>query len=239
VTRGARGTNTHGAHALLLARVAYGEADLILTFFTDSLGRISALARGARRSTKRFAGSLEPMHTLHVEVDERPSGELFALREATIDRPRLGLVSSLESLEAAGRALSWLKKAAPVRTPEPLAWAVITRFLDDLEREPARQPERLVELGMRLLDSFGWGLDLTRCVRCGKPCPLGQAALVSPDRGGLVCRACGGGPVRISGPLRAGLLRAASGEDDALPKDEVATALDLVERALAAHVGIE
>jgi DNA repair protein RecO (recombination protein O) len=212
---------------------------LVVTFFTDSLGRISALARGARRSSKRFAGSLEPMHTLRVEVDERPSGELFSLREATIHKPRLGLVASLESLEAAGRALSWLRKAAPVRTPEPLAWAAITRFLDDLEREPARHTERLVELGMRLLSAFGWELELTRCVRCGKPCPLGQAALVSPERGGLVCRACGGGPVRLSGPLREGLLRAAAGEEDALPKDEVAPALDLVERALATHVGIE
>ncbi len=239
MTRGARGGSSHGAHALLLARVAYGEADLVVTFFTDSLGRISALARGARRSSKRFAGSLEPMHTLRVEVDERPSGELFSLREATIDKPRLGLVASLESLEAAGRAMSWLKKAAPVRTPDPLVWAVVTRFLDDLEREPARQTERLVELGVRLLSAFGWGLDLTRCVRCGKPCPAGQAALVSPERGGLVCRACGGGPVRLSGPLRAGLLRSAAGEEDALPRDEVDAALDLVERALATHAGIE
>ncbi len=239
MTRSGRGSSTHGAHALLLARVAYGEADLVVTFFTDSLGRISALARGARRSTKRFAGALEPMHTLRVEVDERPAGELFALREATIHKPRLGLVSSLESLEAAGRAMGWLKKAAPARTPEPLAWSAIIHFLDDLEREPARQSERLAELGMRLLGAFGWGLDLTRCVRCGKPCPLGQAALVSPERGGLVCRACGGGPVRLSGQLRAGLILAAAGEDDALPRDEVAAALDLVERALATHAGIE
>ncbi len=239
MTRSARGAKLHGARALLLSRVAYGEADLVVTLFTDSLGRISALARGARRSTKRFGGALEPMHTLAVEVDERASGELFTLREATLLTPRLGVVSSLDSLEAAGRALSWLRKAAPVRAPEPLAWSAITRFLDELEREPARHDELLAELGVRLLEAFGWALELTRCVRCGKACPAGQTALVSPERGGLVCRACGGGPVRVSGPLRAGLLLAANGEDAALPREEVAVALELVERALHCHVGLE
>jgi DNA repair protein RecO (recombination protein O) len=239
VSHSARSGIAHDARALLLGRVAYGEADLVLTFFSDSLGRFSALARGARRSTKRFAGSLEPMHTLKVEVDERPSSELLGLRAATIVTPRLGLVSSLESLDAAGRALGWLKKAAPVRTPEPMAWAVINRFLDQLDHTPSRSAPRLVELGILLLAAFGWGLDLTRCVRCGKICPEGQAALVSPERGGLICRACGGGPLRLSAALREGLLRATRGEEDVLPEAEVETALEVVERALATHMGLE
>lgn len=239
MSHSARSAVTHEARALLLARVAYGEADLVLTFFSDSLGRFSALARGARRSTKRFSGSLEPMHTLKLEVDERPSAELLALRAAQLDAPRTRLTASLESLQAAGRALAWLKKAAPVRQPEPAAWSAINRFLDQLDLSPTRREARLVELGVRLLAAFGWGLDLTRCVRCGKPCPEGQAALVSPERGGLTCRACGGGPLRLSATLRSGLVRAALGEDDVVPEGEVETALEVVERALATHMGLE
>ena len=46
--------------SLLLGRSNYRDADLILTLFSQELGRVSALARGARKSTKRFSGSLEP-----------------------------------------------------------------------------------------------------------------------------------------------------------------------------------
>ena len=73
--------------ALVLKRVEYGEADLVLTWFTERFGRVSALARAARKSTRRFAGALEPMHTLELALEERPKSELFVLREARIAQP--------------------------------------------------------------------------------------------------------------------------------------------------------
>ncbi|HXK19309.1 MAG TPA: recombination protein O N-terminal domain-containing protein, partial [Polyangiaceae bacterium] len=81
--------------ALLLRRVEYGEADLVLTLLTQKLGKVSALARGARKSNKRFGGALEPMHTLAVELDERPGAELFSLLEAKLKVPRAKILSSL------------------------------------------------------------------------------------------------------------------------------------------------
>lgn len=234
-----RSSLTHRSQALLLARVDYGDADLVVTLFTRTLGRVSALARGARRSKRRFAGSLEPLHTLHVTVDERPHGELLLLREAAIDVPRTKLAGDLDGIQAAGKALGWLRKAAPPRTLEPAAWEATVHFLDLLDRAPERQTERLLELGLRLLGAFGWGLDLARCVRCGKPCPTTRTALVSPERGGLICRGCGGGPLRLSGPLRHALGLAALGHDDVVPTDELSLALEVVERALVAHMGFE
>lgn len=232
-------SRAHTSHALLLARVAYGETDLVVTLFTESHGRVSALARGARRSTKRFGGALEPMHTLRVAFEDRPQGELATLREAALERPRPRLIQDLDSLEAAGKALLWLRKAAPPRTAEPAAWAAVVDFLDRLDESPGRPSERLVEFGMHLLDAFGWGLELTRCVRCGKPCPPERTALVNPERGGLVCRDCGGGPIRLPSGLRAALREAAAGRGDALPAEQLSTALEVVERALAAHMGFE
>lgn len=234
-----RSSIAHQSRALLLARVDYGDADLVVTLFTEELGRVSALARGARRSKRRFAGSLEPLHTLRVTLDERPHGELLLLREAVIDVPRTRLASDLDSMQAAGKALTWLRKAAPPRTLEPAAWDATVHFLDLLDRTPERRTERLLELGLRLLGAFGWGLDLGRCVRCGKPCPADRTALVSPERGGLVCRACGGGPLRLSGPLRRALDLAVLGQDDVVPSAELGLALEVVERALVAHMGFE
>ncbi|NLE85469.1 MAG: DNA repair protein RecO [Myxococcales bacterium] len=235
----AHSSRAHSCRALLLGRVAYGESDLVVTLLTEPLGRVSALARGARRSSKRFAGALEPMHTLRVSLDERPRADLAVLREAALDRPRSKLVADLESLQAAGKALSWLRRATPPRTPEPEAWDAALRFLDLLDRDPGRQQERLVTFGMQLLEAFGWGLDLGRCVRCGKVCPPEQTALVNPERGGLVCRSCGGGPLRLESGLRHALLLAAQGHEDTIPGADLPRALELVERALSAHMGFD
>ena len=56
--------------ALLVRRVAVGEADLVVTFLTEERGIVAAAARAARKSARRFVG-LEPMHLLAIEVDER------------------------------------------------------------------------------------------------------------------------------------------------------------------------
>ncbi|HWA71152.1 MAG TPA: DNA repair protein RecO [Polyangiaceae bacterium] len=231
----------HESEALLLRRVELAEADLIVTLFTRTLGRVSALARGARRSRKRFGGALEPFFTLHVRMEERPRSELFVLSEASVVRPRLGLLSHLSRLEVAGRALSWVRRAAPPRTPEPEAWALLERLLDRLtstEGELSAERE-LCELGLPLLAAFGWGIDLERCVSCGKPCPDGAPASVDAARGGLVCRECGGGRMRLSGALRERLARAARGEAQALDAQDVSVALDLIDRVFAAHAGLE
>ena len=231
---GARSSRpSHRTRAFLLRRTEHGESDLVLALFTEKLGRIPALGRGARRSRKRFGGALEPFHALMVEVDEPGSGELFLLRDATIATTHTTLTSDLGRMDAAGRALSWVRAAAPPRTEEPTVWAVLERLMDRLDAAEATNPRLvLAEEGLKLLAAFGWGLTLSVCVRCGRPCEPGRAAMIDAEKGGLVCRACGGGRLTLSGAARERLALGAL-----LPED-VDLALELVERALRAHVGV-
>lgn len=227
--------------ALLLKRVEFGESDLVLTLFTERFGRISALARGARKSTKRFGGALEPMHTIELGLEERPKSELFTLKEARIDVPRIGLTASLERLEAAGVVLSWVRRGAPARTPEPELWALLGALLDRLAAPNDPDVRRLLAAaGLRLIAALGWGLDFERCVRCGKECPSGMPGLIDATHGGLVCRSCGGARRKLDGALRARLGRAArDGDPAALEPDDAKVALELVEQVLRAHAGFE
>lgn len=228
--------------ALLLRRVEYGEADLVLTLLTEKLGKVSALARGARKSSKRFGGALEPMHTLALELDERPGAELFTLLEAKLQQPRAAILSSLAALEAAGKALSWVRRAAPPRTPEPEPYRVLCTLLDRLAASAGVAEQcsvALAEAGLSLLSAFGWGIDFERCVRCGRQALPQQSASVDATRGGLICRSCGGARLRISASAREHMARAAAGETNVLLPDEAQHALTIVEAALGAHAGIE
>jgi DNA repair protein RecO (recombination protein O) len=227
--------------ALLLRRVEYGESDLVLTLLTEKLGKVSALARGARKSSRRFSGALEPMHTLGVELDERPGAELFTLVSAKLQTPREKILRSLPAMEAAGKALSWVRRVAPPRTPEADVYAAITTLLDRLAEDGSAEQATLAlaETGLSLLTALGWGIDFERCVRCGRQATLEQSASVDAARGGLICRSCGGARLRVSAAARQRLQRAAAGELGALTALDGADALALVEAALGAHAGIE
>lgn len=224
--------------ALLLKRTDYREADLIVTLFTTDFGKVQALARSARNSRKRFAGALEPIHTLDVDLEPPKRGDLFELRAAEVRVPRVYLPQHLERLQAAGKLLGWLREVLPERSSEPQLWALTIELLDSLERRETLNAETiLATTGLHLLSLLGWAMDFETCVKCGKHCPAHKPGTISASRGGLVCTSCGGGKTRLDAELRQRLAQANHGVTVLRPED-TAIALRLVEEALAAHANL-
>lgn len=139
-------------NALLLRRVERGEADLVLTFFTETLGVVSALAYSARKSKRRFAG-LEVFHTLSIEIDDVAGRDLAVLARATIVTPRLALTNTLIQIEHASEALRWTREMSPPRQPEPALWTALTDALDQIATDDAG--EYLAVYGLTMLRVLG------------------------------------------------------------------------------------
>src|SRR3981081_1414788 len=75
------------SEAVGLRSMRYGEADRILQLYTPNRGRVSAIAKGVRRTRSRFGGRLEPFFRLRIELHEG-RGELLTVTGAeTLDRP--------------------------------------------------------------------------------------------------------------------------------------------------------
>lgn len=224
--------------ALLVRSVSYGESDLIATFFTLESGKLSAIVRGARRSSKRFGGALEPIHELNVIVEDKGK-ELSVLKEARIRRARSGIVGSLEAMETAGHALRWIRHLCPARTPEPEAWRSAEDLFEVLDTAPGEHRAALAAFGLRLLTDVGYALELDRCVRCGRGCPEGRSAFVDAEGGGIVCTPCGGARRTVGGELRGLAARAQRGEPVPLSRPDAGAIIDIVEEAMAAHAGFD
>ncbi|MGC4069909.1 MAG: DNA repair protein RecO [Polyangiaceae bacterium] len=229
--------------AYLLRRTEFGEADLVLFVFTLQLGNVSVMARSARKSTRRFSGALEPFHRILLRISPPRSGELHQLREARIEEVRHALVADLRAMDVAGRVLGWVRRTLPPATPEPEVFGALdqlfTRLNARLSSAELNGDALLAEFGLTLLRHLGWALQLDHCVRCGRVCPPNAPAMLDPHRGGLVCRNCGGARLRIDANLR---LCMADGSYEALSKlnpIDTTFALDLVDKALRAHPGLE
>jgi len=200
----------HLTDAVLLRSVDFGEADRVVTLLTRDQGKVGALARGARRSRKRFGGALEPFCLLEVELGAG-RGELDHLARATVQRPFPAILTRLDRMAAAGAAMELLREAVPDRVHDEAVFDATIAFLEALDG--GGPPEELL-LGFELhaLGLLGFHPSLEACASCGREPGPGQAALFDPSRGAIVCRACGGASIYLSGESRAVMRRALAGE---------------------------
>ena len=77
--------------ALVLRVREFGESDRIVHLLTPDWGRVSAIAKGAKRSRKRFAGTLDLFHRLRVSIERRRPGTMARLEDSRLIDPAVAL----------------------------------------------------------------------------------------------------------------------------------------------------
>lgn len=185
--------------AILLRAVDYGEADRVLTLFGRTTGAVGAIARGARKSQKRFAG-LGLCSVGDVELRERGSAELLTLERFDHKLSFMKLGGDVVRMGHAAYVAELVAKLCAPRQPEPRLFDFLLAFLERLDAQgPSESRLRVFELG--LLDLLGFAPALASCATCGRTdLSTGDAIDVRwvPDQGGVVCRGCAarGRPMR-------------------------------------------
>ena len=214
--------------AIVLRAVSYGESDRVVTLFSRDTGKLSALARGARKSQRRFAGGLSMCALGSAAIRERAGADLVTLErfDATESYPALG--SDVARMAHAAYTAELVGKLCAPRQVEPAVFDWLVTFLRLLDGEGA-SAERLRVFELGLLSGLGFGPVLDTCAVCGGQNFAGRPASEvafrwDPDRGGACCALCARGGRPIQAAVRAALLRLsrtplAEATAEALPPD--------------------
>jgi DNA repair protein RecO (recombination protein O) len=203
------------ARGFVLDRRPYREHDLRAELLLEDGDRVEVLAPSGQRSKQRFAGGLTPM-ALHAFA-MTPSAKGLRLDEARIERAWPALHADLTRQTVALAATAFARHATG---PTP-GDATVFLLLGELHARVATDadtratPARLVRFAFEALDHGGHAPVLDRCARCGAPAPDGALVTVDPAAGGVVCRACRGGPFRVAAADRAALRAMIRDEADA------------------------
>lgn len=167
------------------------ESDLIVSLYTDTHGRISAIARGAKRSKQRFAGTLSLLVLARYQLGRPPRGDLWSLESGEMVREWMQLGTDVVAVAHASYIAELVGAIVPPETPEPEALAVIVGLWDSLA-EGGPSPGALRAAELTLLELAGHAPAIERCAACGSP-ELDGGAVFDATRGGAICRRCAGG----------------------------------------------
>lgn len=177
-----------GVLGVVLKTAPLRESDLLVTLFTETLGRVSAVARGARKSKVRFAGALSLLVLGRFHLGRKPRGELWSLEGADIVRDWTQLATDVVAVAHASYVAELVGAMLPAEEPEPEALDLIVAAWDSLaDGGPSPGALRAVEIG--LLDLAGQRPAIDACAACGAR-DLDDGAVFDPSRGGSMCRRC-------------------------------------------------
>lgn len=175
--------------AIVLRHVDFQESDRVVTVMTAEHGRFSGLAKGVRKSVKRFAGRLDLFS--EVELTFRAGrGELFHFDQATLIHAHLGVRNDLLAIAWAGYLSELTEKLFGEQEPHPDAYALLAFALRTLDQPEGAKEGPLRALELRLLNEAGLLPELSACGLCLSGVDSGLEFRFVASRGTLLCERC-------------------------------------------------
>ena len=183
---------TLATRAIVLRSWPYGESDKLVSLLTESYGKLRGIAKGAKRSRKRFANSLELFSIVNLHFQDRPDGGLVLLLSADLTVAFKKLDTSLEKITLASYMVEVIDGLIGERDPSPVVFEHLRQGLLFLDSDGVAPLEFLTTFELKLLRLAGYQLALDGCNLCALT--RDKYALprwhFSPAEGGLLCGFC-------------------------------------------------
>ena len=176
--------------AIVLHGFDYLESSRILKLVTREAGVRSVLARGARRSTRRFGTSLDLFAQGTAELQTKVGRDLDTLSGFDVVRGRPQLAVQLSRFSGAAVIAELTLRFASEAADQGLFDAV-ERGLDEIGRSPAADARDMtLAVAWRVLLELGVAPTIDQCAECAAGVGPDVAPVFSHAAGGVICERC-------------------------------------------------
>jgi len=146
---------------LILRTRPLTETSLIVNWLTPDLGRISTVAKGARRPRSAFAGQLDLFYAADFSFQRSRRSDLHTLREIKLRETHPVLRHELACLQQAVYCSKLIEQATEPETPLPAVYDLLDALLTHLPKQ-APQPQILFAFEIKLLHELGLAPDMSQ-----------------------------------------------------------------------------
>ncbi|NLK09241.1 MAG: DNA repair protein RecO [Firmicutes bacterium] len=175
--------------AVVLRTYNLGEADKILTLFTQDKGKVRAVARGSRRPRNHLISSSQPFVRGTYMIFQRKN--LDSISQAAIIDPMMYLREDLTKMAYASYMVELVDQLTEEYDPNEGLFRLLIFALTELKND-GLETKLLPFFELHVLRQSGVGPELDCCVACGKSSTgqNGEPLGFSFREGGILCRPC-------------------------------------------------
>ncbi len=203
--------------AVVLRGVDFSETSRIVTFLTPDRGRISCIAKGARRKNSRLGPVLDTFNRVELIYYHKEGRQVQTLAEASLLDGFFRIKQDLEGGVYAGLVLEMAYKAAREEEPSLPLYIALLRGLTNLSMWSGDVRTHISWQIMQLLTAAGYTPELFQCIHCGASVSAASGFDLS---GGVSCAHCRRN-LRLTEPVWTAL-KAFSTADSQCPEIEMA-----------------
>lgn len=122
--------------AILLRKTKLTESSLILTWLTETHGKLKTVAKGARQPKSRFAGRLDLFFECDIQFSRSLRSELHTLREVALRAPHEALRRDYRLVELAAYFVELIEVVTEPDHPVPEIFDLLQRALAHVSLNP-------------------------------------------------------------------------------------------------------
>jgi len=178
--------------AILIRRTEYGDYDLIVTFFTLSRGKISLIAKAAKKSTRRFAGVLELFSEVEILGAPSRGRGLPVLQEAALKHPFAQIRAIPTRIAYASYWAELIDAWMEEHVQQAELYHLLRHGLGELDQGRTSEAVLSILFQMRFLRLSGHSPNLERCAICQREVDAIRPDVLGVDvaKGGIACLGC-------------------------------------------------
>jgi len=177
--------------SIVLHSFDYLETSRILRLLTRDAGVQSVLARGARRSQRRFGSAMDLFAQGVAEIHVRPNRELQTLASLDVTRARSELGADVGRFTAASM-ISEIVLRFPYDEEAAHIFDAVEECFDRIgAADPGHTLDAALGGAWRIIAHLGFTPALDVCANCHAPIAASAKASFSHAAGGALCGRCG------------------------------------------------
>jgi len=184
---------TKNSQAIILNRSDYRESDSLLTVYTRSLGKMSLVARGAKKISSKLSGHLEPISLVNILIIKGKGFDYIG--SALGSDAFLNIKDDLNKIYYAGLAINNFNRLVKDNQPDEDLFLLLWRFLEALDNYSAEEFTKesgellFIFFALKLLAELGYRPEMYECLSCRNKIKSGRNYF-NLKNGGLVCEDC-------------------------------------------------
>ncbi len=152
--------------ALILKNIAFKESSSILQLFTKDYGRVSVIAKGAKRFKSQFRGYLEPLNHLSVIYVHKPTRDIQILTNVEIIHTFIPNINNIEASTYATAILELITKIIHTNEEQESLFQLTLDSLNFIDNNLKNCQTGFIYFLLQAINLLGFKLNLTLCPIC-------------------------------------------------------------------------